>query len=233
MQRSTRHPMRYAPSGAALANRRGTPQATQHYRCVTCQAARTTRRSATRHNTHPLRATDPAHDPVTAPGPCHADEARAIDDTRLHQETLPCPLGRTLAATLLLGAGLARPGIRPGAKQSQRRLDRQVADPDRRPGQRHPRHPHRQRASGQPQQASPAPAATKPPAVSLNIQFATGSADLTPQATHALDQLGQALSTSTLAAYHFRIEGHTDTVGTADHEQVACRSGGPKPWWPT
>ena len=51
---------------------------------------------------------------------------------------------------------------------------------------------------------------------SLNIQFATGSADLTPQAVRALDELGQALSTPTLAAYHFRIEGHTDTVGSPD-----------------
>jgi outer membrane protein OmpA-like peptidoglycan-associated protein len=56
----------------------------------------------------------------------------------------------------------------------------------------------------------------KPAAVSLNIQFASGSADLTPQAIHSLDQLGQALSTPTLAGYHFRIEGHTDTVGSAN-----------------
>ncbi|HVC63247.1 MAG TPA: OmpA family protein [Acetobacteraceae bacterium] len=63
-------------------------------------------------------------------------------------------------------------------------------------------------------QAAPAPVATKAPAVSLNIEFATGSAGLTPQAIRALDQLGQALGSPTLAAYHFRIEGHTDTVGS-------------------
>lgn len=63
---------------------------------------------------------------------------------------------------------------------------------------------------------APTQAATKAPAVSLNIQFATGSAELTPSATRALDQLGQALGNPTLAAYHFRIEGHTDTVGSAD-----------------
>jgi OmpA-OmpF porin, OOP family len=57
-------------------------------------------------------------------------------------------------------------------------------------------------------------AATKPASVSLNIEFATGSDALTPQAIRALDQLGRALATPTLAAYHFRIEGHTDTVGT-------------------
>jgi OmpA-OmpF porin, OOP family len=55
---------------------------------------------------------------------------------------------------------------------------------------------------------------TRPPSISLNIQFATGSDTLTPQATQALDQLGRALGNPTLAAYHFRIEGHTDTVGT-------------------
>ena len=51
------------------------------------------------------------------------------------------------------------------------------------------------------------------PSVSLNIEFTTGSADLTPAAIQSLDQLGKALGNSTLAAYHFRVEGHTDTVG--------------------
>lgn len=53
------------------------------------------------------------------------------------------------------------------------------------------------------------------PSVSLNIEFATGSAELTPAAVQSLDQLGQALANPTLAAYHFRVEGHTDTVGSA------------------
>ncbi|HUB14439.1 MAG TPA: OmpA family protein [Acetobacteraceae bacterium] len=53
------------------------------------------------------------------------------------------------------------------------------------------------------------------PSVSLNVEFATGSADLTPTAMQSLDQLGQALASPTLAAYHFRVEGHTDTVGSA------------------
>lgn len=50
-------------------------------------------------------------------------------------------------------------------------------------------------------------------AVSLTVQFATGSAELTPEAVHTLDDLGKALSSHTLASYRFRIEGHTDTVG--------------------
>ncbi|HEY3846212.1 MAG TPA: OmpA family protein [Acetobacteraceae bacterium] len=78
-------------------------------------------------------------------------------------------------------------------------------------------------AAGQPAgTAASAPAAaqahgaTKPAAVSLNIEFATGSDALTPRAIHSLDQLGKALSDPTLVAYHFRIEGHTDTVGSPD-----------------
>ena len=52
------------------------------------------------------------------------------------------------------------------------------------------------------------------PAVSLTVNFATGSADLTPDAIKSLDVLGQALSSKDLAGYKFRIEGHTDTVGS-------------------
>jgi OmpA-OmpF porin, OOP family len=64
------------------------------------------------------------------------------------------------------------------------------------------------------------PAATAAPAVSLMVQFATGSADLTPQAVGVLDQLGRALSDQSLASYRFRIEGHTDTVGSRDQNQA-------------
>jgi OmpA-OmpF porin, OOP family len=64
------------------------------------------------------------------------------------------------------------------------------------------------------------PGATSPsntgqaPSVSLIVLFATGSADLTPDAEQTVDQLGHALSSQQLASYKFRIEGHTDTVGT-------------------
>ncbi|HLB96567.1 MAG TPA: OmpA family protein [Acetobacteraceae bacterium] len=69
--------------------------------------------------------------------------------------------------------------------------------------------------------ASTAPTgATEAPSVSLSVQFATGSADLTPQARDTLDQLGKALSSSDLAQYRFRIEGHTDTVGSADYNKA-------------
>jgi len=62
-----------------------------------------------------------------------------------------------------------------------------------------------------------APAATtEAPSVNLTVQFPNGSAQLTPAAMHTLDELGRALSSATLASYKFRIEGHTDTVGSAE-----------------
>ena len=56
--------------------------------------------------------------------------------------------------------------------------------------------------------------------MNLTIEFRTGSADLTPQASRTLDELGRALSSSQLAGYRFRIEGHTDTVGTQEANQA-------------
>jgi OOP family OmpA-OmpF porin len=63
---------------------------------------------------------------------------------------------------------------------------------------------------------APAPA----PAVSLNVLFATGSADLTPEAIQTLDDLGRALTDPALTAYRFRVEGHTDTVGGRDYNKA-------------
>ena len=47
-------------------------------------------------------------------------------------------------------------------------------------------------------------------------QFPTGSADLTPAARASLDNLGKALASSDLANFRFRIEGHTDNVGSKE-----------------
>ena len=58
------------------------------------------------------------------------------------------------------------------------------------------------------------------PSVNLNVDFANGSAQLTPQARATLDQLGQALSSSQLAGYKFRIVGHTDTVGSPSYNKT-------------
>jgi outer membrane protein OmpA-like peptidoglycan-associated protein len=58
--------------------------------------------------------------------------------------------------------------------------------------------------------------AAKPPAVDLTVHFEFGSAEITPRAARALDELGRALVSASLAGYRFRIEGHTDTVGTPE-----------------
>ena len=69
--------------------------------------------------------------------------------------------------------------------------------------------------------ASSKPVATPAgPAVNLTVNFANGSADLTPDAMKTLDELGQALSSNELSGYKFRIEGHTDTVGSAAYNKA-------------
>jgi OOP family OmpA-OmpF porin len=55
---------------------------------------------------------------------------------------------------------------------------------------------------------------------SIFVQFTTGSAELTPQAMAALDELGKALTSNALSNYHFRIEGHTDTVGSKEYNRT-------------
>ena len=65
-----------------------------------------------------------------------------------------------------------------------------------------------------------APPAADVPSVSLSVQFATDSADLTPQAMAILDELGRALTSQQLAQYRFRIEGHTDTVGSPGYNRA-------------
>ena len=61
------------------------------------------------------------------------------------------------------------------------------------------------------------------PAVNLTVNFASGSSELTPEAMHTLDALGQALASKDLATYRFRIEGHTDTVGGRDYNQALSK----------
>jgi OOP family OmpA-OmpF porin len=58
------------------------------------------------------------------------------------------------------------------------------------------------------------------PSASLYVQFSSGSAELTPQAAATLNELGKALTSSTLSSFRFRIEGHTDTVGSKDYNRA-------------
>jgi outer membrane protein OmpA-like peptidoglycan-associated protein len=62
--------------------------------------------------------------------------------------------------------------------------------------------------------------ATSVASVSLSVRFATDSAELTPQAMAILDELGRALTSQELAQYRFRIEGHTDTVGSPGYNKT-------------
>jgi outer membrane protein OmpA-like peptidoglycan-associated protein len=58
------------------------------------------------------------------------------------------------------------------------------------------------------------------PSASITVTFSTGSWAITPAGERALAPLGRALSSQDLAAYRFRIEGHTDTVGSAELNQA-------------
>jgi OmpA-OmpF porin, OOP family len=71
--------------------------------------------------------------------------------------------------------------------------------------------------------ARPIPAsrdAKTAPSLDLILNFATGSADLTPQTRQVLDRLGAALSSEALSKYRFRIAGHTDSVGTKEYNKA-------------
>ena len=78
--------------------------------------------------------------------------------------------------------------------------------------------------------AAPAMTAAEPSrpgdlaALNMQVQFATGSDQLTPQAVRTLSILGKALSDQQLGGLNFRIEGHTDTVGgAATNEALSLR----------
>lgn len=61
------------------------------------------------------------------------------------------------------------------------------------------------------------PAKAGPGRASLLITFNTDSAVLTPEATHALDTVAKALQSDQLAGLSFRVEGHADPRGDAEH----------------
>lgn len=75
-------------------------------------------------------------------------------------------------------------------------------------------------ASSKPIAPPAAPAQSGGPSVNLTVNFPNGSADLTPEAMATLDALGKALASSDLANYRFRIEGHTDTVGSPEYNRT-------------
>jgi outer membrane protein OmpA-like peptidoglycan-associated protein len=64
--------------------------------------------------------------------------------------------------------------------------------------------------------ATPPPPVASGPSVNLTVNFPSGSAELTPTARASLDALGKALASNDLASFRFRIEGHTDNVGSRE-----------------
>lgn len=54
----------------------------------------------------------------------------------------------------------------------------------------------------------------------LYIEFETGSASLTTSAVTALDNLGKALASLKAGGFRFRVEGHTDTVGSEGYNRT-------------
>ena len=71
--------------------------------------------------------------------------------------------------------------------------------------------------------ASPAPVQRRAPSVNFPVQFAFGSAELSPEARGVPDQLGTALRSDELKAYSFRIVGHTDAVGSDEYNRELSR----------
>jgi outer membrane protein OmpA-like peptidoglycan-associated protein len=51
----------------------------------------------------------------------------------------------------------------------------------------------------------------------VKVLFAFNSAELTPEASSTLDAIGRALTSSGLAPCCFRIEGHTDAIGSEEY----------------
>jgi len=61
------------------------------------------------------------------------------------------------------------------------------------------------------------PQAKKPGSAAVLITFVTNSAQLTPESRNALDTVARALRSGRLASLNFKVEGHADPRGDADH----------------
>jgi outer membrane protein OmpA-like peptidoglycan-associated protein len=58
-----------------------------------------------------------------------------------------------------------------------------------------------------------------PGKASLLITFETDSAELTPESRATLDTLARAVESDALAGFSFKVEGHADARGDAEHNQ--------------
>ncbi|HEX9813389.1 MAG TPA: OmpA family protein [Myxococcota bacterium] len=62
-----------------------------------------------------------------------------------------------------------------------------------------------------------------PPTVRLPVYFEFDSDRLRPDAVVLLERVGAALSAEDLAAFHFSVEGHTDSVGPLEYNDVLSK----------
>jgi outer membrane protein OmpA-like peptidoglycan-associated protein len=129
-----------------------------------------------------------------------------------------------LAATILLGAGILVPTTSSAQSAPSTEQIIESLTPTSRPGTT-PRgirlEPAGASHASTPGRAlRPAQAPSSAPSISITVQFANGSAELASQAAQALDNLGRALSNQALVDYRFRIEGHTDTVGSREYNNA-------------
>ncbi len=69
----------------------------------------------------------------------------------------------------------------------------------------------------------PASATVESSSVSMQLTFAFDSFELTDKSKASLDNLSTALKTSDLATYTFKIEGHTDAVGSESYNMSLSR----------
>jgi outer membrane protein OmpA-like peptidoglycan-associated protein len=68
-----------------------------------------------------------------------------------------------------------------------------------------------------------APEPTEPPRLALNVLFEFDRDVLTGEARRVLNTLGEAITSQELAGNTFRLEGHTDAVGTYDYNMDLSR----------
>jgi len=62
-----------------------------------------------------------------------------------------------------------------------------------------------------------------PPTVRLPVYFEFDSDRLQPDAVVLLERVGAALSAEELSAFHFSVEGHTDSVGTPEYNDALSK----------
>ncbi len=61
------------------------------------------------------------------------------------------------------------------------------------------------------------------PAVAVDIKFALNSATLSDEAKETVRQIAAAMKSDQLASYHFLLEGHTDTTGSAPYNMALSK----------